>query len=488
MPHDLLNIKTIYYEPATLNYLRGQEIFARYPDAERIEVASHWNIPELHRNESLVEDWNKVKRDVLVLGVKKTLKCTPFYRSCDFVAPSHANGCTMACVYCLAADTLISTPRGPIPIDSISNDDEVLAYDASSHRLVVARASDSASREVEGILEIQVGDALLRATPEHPVMTRNGWLQAGELTLNDELLYSTSSLLSGYRKIERISYRAGQTRVYNFHVPEYESYVANGVVTHNCYVARRKGFANPITTFVNGEQICATIEKHAGKQGFKWEPSQADGEYWVYELGTNSDCSVDAMISDNVKDLVALFRRLPNAKGTFATKYVNRDLLTYDPQGKTRVRFSLMPASISRVVDVRTAPIGERIAVMNDFFEAGYEVNINLGPIIYYEHWLDDYQQLFEQIDAALSPQVKQQLQAEVIFLTHNEELHKVNMQWHPKAEAFLWRPELQEAKVSQAGGGQNLRYKLNIKRTLVDDFCTLLKKHLPYCTIRYAF
>jgi DNA repair photolyase len=147
-----------------------------------------------------------------------------------------------------------------------------------------------------------------------------------------------------------------------------------------------------------------------------------------------------------------------------------------------------MPASISRVVDVRTAPISERIAAMNDFYAAGYEVNINLGPIIYYEHWLEDYQQLFEQIDATLSPSVKQQLQAEVIFLTHNEELHKVNLQWHPKAEALLWKPELQEAKVSQAGGGQNLRYKLDIKRGFVNDFRMLLKKHLPYCTIRYAF
>ena len=70
MGNNLLNINTIYYEPVVLNYSRGQEIFARYPDAERIEVASHWNIPELHRNEALVEDWNKVKRDVLVLGVK----------------------------------------------------------------------------------------------------------------------------------------------------------------------------------------------------------------------------------------------------------------------------------------------------------------------------------------------------------------------------------------------------------------------------------
>jgi hypothetical protein len=40
---------------------------------------------------------------------------------------------------------------------------------------------------------------------------------------------------------------------------------------------------------------------------------------------------------------VRLFAGLPTAKASFATKYVNRDLLTLDPRGRTRVRFSLMP-------------------------------------------------------------------------------------------------------------------------------------------------
>ena len=69
---------------------------------------------------------------------------------------------------------------------------------------------------------------------------------------------------------------------------------------------------------------------------------------------------VDAAVTEGVRDLVALFRDLPNAKASFATKAVNRDLLTYDPRGKTRIRFSLMPEKIARVVDVRTAPIPER--------------------------------------------------------------------------------------------------------------------------------
>lgn len=488
MPNNLLDIHTIYYEPTILNYPRGQEILNNYPHVERVEVASHWNIPELHGNEELVEDWNKVKRNVLVLGVKKTVKCTPFYRSCDFIAPSHANGCAMACVYCVAEGTLIATPQGKIPIEHIRDGNEVFAYDSSSKSIVVATVSALASRNVEKVLGIHIGDAILRATKEHPVMTRTGWVQAEELKQGDEILCSATNNELQYKNISSsIHHITKPTIVYNFHVPGPESYIANGIITHNCFVARRKGFANPITTFVNIEQICASIEKHANKQGFKWEPSQADPSLWVYEIGTNNDCSVDATISNNVKDLVSLFRGLPNAKMTFATKYVNHEMLTYDPQGKARIRFSLMPQSIARLVDVRTAPIADRISAMNDFFDAGYEVNINFGPVIYYDGWLEDYKKLFEQIDDMLSPQVKGQLQAEVIFLTHNEQLHEVNLQWHPKAEEILWRPDLQEPKVSQVGG-DNLRYKLSIKRGLVDSFCSLLRQELPYCKIRYAF
>ena len=158
----------------------------------------------------------------------------------------------------------------------------------------------------------------------------------------------------------------------------------------------------------------------------------------MYDIGENGDCSVDALISDNVRDLVALFRTLPDAKASFATKYVNRDLLDYEPRGKTRVRFSLMPANVARVVDVRTSPMADRIAAIDEFVAAGYEVHLNFSPVIYYEGWLDDYAELFARVDGTLSQMAKDQLAAEVIFLTHNDGLHGVNLAWHPKAEDLL--------------------------------------------------
>jgi spore photoproduct lyase family protein len=264
---------------------------------------------------------------------------------------------------------------------------------------------------------------------------------------------------------------------------------ANGCVMScaYCYVPRNKGYANPVTVFVNIERILASIRRHAGKLGPKVEPNTVDPRHWVYDIGCNSDCSADAALSGNVRDLVRLFTTLPHAKGSFATKLVNRELLSYAPQGKTRIRFSLMPQAQSKLLDVRTSPIAERIAAIDDFVAAGYEVHLNFSPVVITDGWQEAYDALFQQVDDTIGPAAKAQLAAEIIFLTHNERLHEVNLRWHPKAEELLWRPELQQAKVSQ-GGGDNVRYRTGLKGRLVEEFRQLLARRMPYCRVRYAF
>jgi DNA repair photolyase len=109
------------------------------------------------------------------------------------------------------------------------------------------------------------------------------------------------------------------------------------------------------------------LKRHTAKQGEFLSTDHIDNKYWTYEIGENGDCSADAAICDNVKDLIQLYKDIPNSKLTFATKFVNREMLTYDPQLKTRIRFSLMPHKMSKLVDVRTSPISERIDAINDF-------------------------------------------------------------------------------------------------------------------------
>jgi spore photoproduct lyase family protein len=349
----LLRVGRIYAELEAHDSVRGQEILARFPGAEIIDVDSHWQIPELHGNAGNVERWVRVKTETLVLGVKKSLSARPNGRSADFIAPSTSNGCAMACAY--------------------------------------------------------------------------------------------------------------------------------------CYVPRRKGYANPITVFTNIDKITRYLRGHVKRQGVKAVPDQIDPAAWVYDIGENSDCSVDALVSDNVADLVATFRDLPTAKASFATKFVNRELLDLDPQGRTRIRFSLMPERDAKLLDIRTSSIPERIAAIDDFVEAGYEVHLNFSPVVLRPGGDRDWAELLTRLDDELSPAFKAQAAVEVIMLTHNRDLHEVNLGWHPKAEDALWRPDLQQAKRSQSGMW-NVRYRNDVKRAGVQAVTDLITAHAPWLRIRYAF
>jgi len=88
----MLRVRHIYAEPAAVASARGRQVLARFPDAEVVEIPSHWQIPELHGNAGNVDRWVRVKTETLVLGVKKSLSARPNERSANFIAPSTANG------------------------------------------------------------------------------------------------------------------------------------------------------------------------------------------------------------------------------------------------------------------------------------------------------------------------------------------------------------------------------------------------------------
>ena len=255
-----------------------------------------------------------------------------------------------------------------------------------------------------------------------------------------------------------------------------------------CYVDRHKT-VNPITLFTNTDEITSAVDAHTNTLPWPKPANQTDPTFWTYDIGCNSDISVDYDLNVGIRDVFAFYRDHPRAKGTFATKFVNRAMLDFDPKRKIRIRFSLMPNQVGKLVDVRTDSIEKRIAAINDFYDAGYEVHVNFSPVIVYggKQWRDDYRDLFRQLDAAVRPDVKAQLQSEVIFLTHNQAQHQANLAINPRAEELLWVPELQENKQSQFGGW-NIRYNHQLKGKMITIFERMVAEEIPWCRIRYIF
>jgi hypothetical protein len=114
-------------------------------------------------------------------------------------------------------------------------------------------------------------------------------------------------------------------------------------------------------------------------------------------------------------------------------------------------------------------------------------VHLNFSPVVLREGWEAEWRALFDELNDVLPAAVKDQLAAEVIMLTHNADLHEVNLAWHPKAENLLWRPDIQEEKRSESGA-VNLRYRTGWKGRWLNRFRDLLAERMPYCGVRYAF
>lgn len=254
-----------------------------------------------------------------------------------------------------------------------------------------------------------------------------------------------------------------------------------------CYCRRHKTEGFDVAT--NLDEILESVDNQT--KGLSWPkiPNQCDLYKYVLDIGCNTDVGLMSKKYIDWKTLFQWFIDRPRLKGTFATKYVNRDFLDFNPKNSMRIRFSLMPQEVSSVMEPGTTSIENRIKAINDFIEAGYEVHLNFSPVIYYGHssYKERYVKLFEQVNDLVKEYYKPFVHSEIIFLTHDKKLHEYNVSKKFKHEFLLWNPDLQEEKVTSYGGDA-LRYKSGFKAVLVKEFLELHQQCLPWNKVRYVF
>jgi spore photoproduct lyase len=104
---------------------------------------------------------------------------------------------------------------------------------------------------------------------------------------------------------------------------------------------------------------------------------------------------------------------------------VNTKLLDYVPENKIRVRMSLMPEKMRELK--RYQSYNKRVQFLEKLFQAGYSTHIK--STIYHDKKLSGYKELFNIINNEVSEEFKKQAGLECIFLTHNANLHKINLE-----------------------------------------------------------
>ncbi len=106
--------------------------------------------------------------------------------------------------------------------------------------------------------------------------------------------------------------------------------------------------------------------------------------------------------------------------------------------GRTRVRFSINAASISRDFEGGTATVPQRLKAMRTMAVAGYPVGLTIAPIMPVERWREEYRSLFEAVASALDGMPQLDLSAELITHRFTPGSKEVLLGWYPKTTLDL--------------------------------------------------
>ena len=92
--------------------------------------------------------------------------------------------------HCLTGDTLVDTIKGQIPIkDLVGKEGMVFCYDTKKGRKAVSRFYNVRMTRRAIVYEIKLEDGtIIKATEEHPVYTKRGWVKVRDLHDDDKFL------------------------------------------------------------------------------------------------------------------------------------------------------------------------------------------------------------------------------------------------------------------------------------------------------------
>ena len=132
---------------------------------------------------------------------------------------------------CFPAGTKVSTPDGPVAIETLAAGDEVLAVtnDGVTVRTPVKNIFISKNQ----VMKVETSGGTLAVTEEHPISLGEGrFRSAGDLRPGDRIMNWKGGRLVA-KAVRKLSFAGDAELVFNLQVEEPNTFVAQGVVVHN---------------------------------------------------------------------------------------------------------------------------------------------------------------------------------------------------------------------------------------------------------------
>lgn len=140
---------------------------------------------------------------------------------------------------CIAEGSLVAMADGTLkPIEDVRVGDRIISFDGMEfvEKPVTAVWDNGVKEVVEILLDNGVS---LRCTPDHKLLTQNGWKEVREFLALDKVavLENTPFPIPHFVKALK---RVGLSKVYDLTVEDTHNFVANDIICHNC-IAKKIG-------------------------------------------------------------------------------------------------------------------------------------------------------------------------------------------------------------------------------------------------------
>ena len=237
---------------------------------------------------------------------------------------------------------------------------------------------------------------------------------------------------------------------------DWQFHIAQGCPAHcqYCYLAGSLS-GPPITrAYANLDEILEGLYGYAGKGTITSKSRERAGEGTTFE----ASCYTDPLGIEHLTGALAESIRFFGAweapvQLRWTTKFDAVDeLLTLAHGGRTRVRFSLNAASVSRDFEGGTASVPQRLKALRKMALAGYPVGLTIAPIMPVEGWREEYTELLRGVAEALAGVAPVDLTAELITHRFTPGSKEVLIGWYPKTTLDL-REEARTQKRTKFGG-----------------------------------
>ncbi len=287
-------------------YKPGQEatLHISVKDREGKGVRSGFNI-------SLVDEaLYKIREDYnsgVLVDLYRTVEGGEIFTYGSHEKPKFDQGGAEGGAGCFLAGTKITMADGSVKnIQDIVVGDEIATYDSSrTKKLIKAKVVETFQHVVPGY--IVINDSI-KVTPEHRFFINDGWQMIGQAKVGDFMLNESGD----YVRIQSIEKVDKTVAVFNFHIENYHTYLANGIYVHNEKGGARVDFRDT-ALFFSGR----TDDNGRGEVTFKLPDNFTS---WRINAKAVSKSLLAGQSTGNIKVSKPVF-----VLGTYADEYLTSD-------------------------------------------------------------------------------------------------------------------------------------------------------------------